>query len=136
MGGRCGDDKKNTYCENWSKKYIKKKQLPDYGDTWGFPGGYKRLCSSCEVSYLKACRHVKTTENVQPKKYRAHQDSNHYGAPELVKDEHLKFKAGDIISLLLNVDETSTNWLNGELNGKIGDFPPNYVKELNGKEWD
>ena len=45
-------------------------------------------------------------------------------------DDELSFEAGDIITLLSKDEEA---WWKGELNGKSGVFPSNYVEELSCK---
>ncbi|KAK4470087.1 hypothetical protein MN116_005673, partial [Schistosoma mekongi] len=47
---------------------------------------------------------------------------------EAENDSELPFSEGDIISLILRVDE---NWYKGELNGREGYFPVNYVEVIN-----
>ncbi|CAH8575545.1 unnamed protein product [Schistosoma rodhaini] len=47
---------------------------------------------------------------------------------EAENDSELSFSEGDIISLILRVDE---NWFEGELNGRKGYFPVNYVEVIN-----
>nr|AAW25789.1 SJCHGC01831 protein [Schistosoma japonicum] len=47
---------------------------------------------------------------------------------EAENDSELPFSEGDIISLILRVDE---NWYEGELNGRKGYFPVNYVEVIN-----
>ncbi|VDQ02215.1 unnamed protein product [Trichobilharzia regenti] len=47
---------------------------------------------------------------------------------EAENDSELPFSEGDIISLILRVDE---NWFEGELNGRKGYFPVNYVEVIN-----
>jgi hypothetical protein len=42
-------------------------------------------------------------------------------------EDELSFKAGDIITELQSVDE---DWMNGEVMGKSGIFPKNYVQFL------
>ena len=42
-------------------------------------------------------------------------------------DDELSFEAGDIITLLSKDEEA---WWKGELNGKSGVFPSNYVEEI------
>ena len=45
-------------------------------------------------------------------------------------DDELAFNAGDIISLISKDEEA---WWKGELDGRVGVFPSNYVEELNCK---
>ena len=45
-------------------------------------------------------------------------------------DDELAFNAGDIISLLSKDEEA---WWKGELDGRSGVFPSNYVEEINCK---
>jgi len=45
---------------------------------------------------------------------------------EVISKEDLSFKVGDIITVI----ETKGEWWKGELNGKLGFFPANYVKVL------
>ena len=45
-------------------------------------------------------------------------------------DEELAFEAGDIINLISKDEEA---WWKGELNGRTGVFPSNYVEEMNCK---
>ncbi|VDP50499.1 unnamed protein product [Schistosoma curassoni] len=47
---------------------------------------------------------------------------------EAENESELSFSEGDIISLILRVDE---NWFEGELNGRKGYFPVNYVEVIN-----
>ena len=42
-------------------------------------------------------------------------------------EDDLQFKEGDLITLIERVDE---NWFLGELNGRDGIFPENYVEVL------
>jgi hypothetical protein len=46
-------------------------------------------------------------------------------------DDELPFNAGDIISLISKEEEA---WWKGELDGRIGVFPSNYVEEINCKQ--
>ena len=45
-------------------------------------------------------------------------------------DDELAFEAGDIINLISKDEEA---WWKGELNGRTGVFPSNYVEEMNCK---
>ena len=45
-------------------------------------------------------------------------------------DDELAFEAGDIINLVSKDEEA---WWKGELNGRTGVFPSNYVEEMNCK---
>ena len=45
-------------------------------------------------------------------------------------DDELAFEAGDIINLISKDEEA---WWKGELNGRTGVFPSNYVEEINCK---
>ncbi|CAH8858370.1 unnamed protein product [Trichobilharzia szidati] len=47
---------------------------------------------------------------------------------EAENESELPFSEGDVISLILRVDE---NWFEGELNGRKGYFPVNYVEVIN-----
>ena len=45
-------------------------------------------------------------------------------------DDELAFNAGDVITLLSKDEEA---WWKGELDGRVGVFPSNYVEEINCK---
>ena len=45
-------------------------------------------------------------------------------------DDELAFNAGDMITLLSKEEEA---WWKGELDGRVGVFPSNYVEEINCK---
>ena len=45
-------------------------------------------------------------------------------------DDELAFNAGDIIALISKDEEA---WWRGELDGRVGVFPSNYVEEMNCK---
>ena len=46
-----------------------------------------------------------------------------------VEDGDLPFVEGDVI-LTNEADYTEDGWLDGELNGKTGSFPANYVQKV------
>lgn len=48
---------------------------------------------------------------------------------EAQESSDLSFKAGDVIEVLQRT-QNKNDWWNGRLNGQVGDFPANYVKEM------
>ena len=48
---------------------------------------------------------------------------------EAQEPSDLSFKTGDVIEVVQRTHDKN-DWWKGKLNGKIGDFPANYVKEM------
>ncbi|XP_053438660.1 SH3 domain-containing protein 19 isoform X4 [Nycticebus coucang] len=78
-----------------------------------FPAVFVRPCPA----------EAKSTSGVTPKGRKAKALYDFHGENE----DELSFKAGDIITELVSVDD---DWMSGELMGKSGIFPKNYVQFL------
>ena len=90
-----------------------------------FPASYVKLMGggAAEKTPEKTATKSDETEAKKPK-YRA---LFTYAGQH---DDELAFNAGDIITLLSKDEEA---WWKGELDGRVGVFPSNYVEEINCK---